>query len=76
MLALTFWACLAGSPVDCREVSLVYDGQALTPMACLVHGQAEIARWISEHPGYELRRDPTTGSGYRCGPLHEARRGV
>ncbi len=58
-ITLTFVACLAGSePRDCREVQLPWRGSVLQ---CMVQGQARIARWEREHPGYR-RTGP-----YSCG---------
>ncbi len=49
-IVLTFLACLSGSdPRECREVRIPWQG---TVMQCLVQGQARIARWEREHPGY------------------------
>ena len=57
-LVLTFVACLSGSsPGPCRSVELAWEG---SPHQCLLFGQQEIARWVSEHPGFAVR------GGYRC----------
>jgi hypothetical protein len=56
MIALVFWVCAMGAPWHCQAVQLVFasdgDGRAVTPMMCLMHGQAEIARWLDTHPGF------------------------
>jgi hypothetical protein len=55
---LTFLACLNGSSTDrCRNVEIAWEG---SPFQCMLFGQAEMARWIRDHPGYHAPR------GYRC----------
>ncbi|MEM6934066.1 MAG: hypothetical protein AAF526_10825 [Pseudomonadota bacterium] len=49
MITLVFVTCLIGSPVDCKEHALpVYE--PMSPMACLLGAQAELARWRDVHP--------------------------
>lgn len=60
---LTFIACLFGSPgQSCQTVEIAWEG---SPYQCMMFGQAEMARWIREHPGYVVPR------GYRCAPGRE-----
>jgi len=63
---LTFVACLATAdgPQQCRQVHLPWQGGLLS---CMVHGQAAIARWEREHPGY-VRTGP-----FSCGSERETR---
>jgi hypothetical protein len=57
-LVLTFIACVASADGGrCRNVEIAWEG---TPHQCMLFGQAEAARWVSEHPGWKLRH------GYRC----------
>ncbi len=35
--------------------------EALTPMQCLMQAQPEVAKWIGEHPGWQIKR-------YACRP--------
>ena len=53
MIELLFVACLATSPQECRETSLVFTD--VTPRACLMGAQPELAKWISTHPNYMIR---------------------
>ena len=43
--------CLIDNPTNCKDVSLIYSAEALTPMQCLMQAQPEVAKWIGEHPG-------------------------
>lgn len=58
LLALVFLACttVAGGE-RCERISIPWDRPV---MACMLLGQAEIARWFEEHPRYRLR------GGWRC----------
>ena len=53
--------CLIESPTKCKDVSLIYSAEALTPMQCLMQAQPEVAKWIGEHPGWQIKR-------YSCRP--------
>jgi hypothetical protein len=53
MIELLFVACLAASPEDCRERSLVFSD--ITPMTCMMGAQPELAKWVNEHPDYTVR---------------------
>lgn len=62
MIAVIFTACLLTSPYNCQQIELAFSGQqALTPFHCQMYGQAELARWVNEHPGWGIL------SGYKCG---------
>ena len=50
MIELVFIVCLATAPDQCKDIHLTYAEQAITPMQCVMHGQPQIARWISENP--------------------------
>jgi hypothetical protein len=48
--------CLIDEPAKCRDVSLTYSRESLTPMQCLMQAQPEIAKWIGEHPRWRVKR--------------------
>lgn len=54
MIELAFIACLAASPDICQRRSLVYAD--LTPMACMMGAQPELAKWIAAHPQLRIKR--------------------
>ena len=54
MIELLFVACLATSPEDCREHSLLYTD--VTPMACMMGAQPELAKWAETHPRWTVGR--------------------
>lgn len=57
-LALVFLACTTvGGQERCQEVSILWDRSA---MACMLLGQAEMARWFDQHPLWYQR------GGWRC----------
>ena len=60
-IALTVCSILHGA--QCRDVALNFEdqGQAATPYACMFGGQNEIAKWLQEHPNWQVAR-------WKCGP--------
>ena len=57
-IILTFVVCLVRQPAQCETRSL--DAPFPTPVACLMAGQTEAARWLADHPAYRL-------DSWRCG---------
>ena len=63
MIELVFMACIAGAPDACEERSMIfYD---VTPMACMMGAQPELAKWVNSHPDYAIAswRCQTPGAG-------------
>jgi hypothetical protein len=57
MIELVFIVCLANAPDLCKDVHLTYAEEYATTMQCMMHGQPNIARWISEHaPIWTVKR--------------------
>ncbi len=54
MIELLFVACLSASPSDCEERSLLYTD--MTPMACMMAAQPELAKWAETHPTWTIGR--------------------
>ena len=52
MIELLFVACLATTPDECRERSLVFTD--ITPMQCMMGAQPELAKWSASHPDMEI----------------------
>lgn len=50
MIELVFIVCLAKAPDQCKDVHLTFASEALTVQQCLMGGQPQIARWISNNP--------------------------
>jgi hypothetical protein len=40
----------------CKDVSLTFGAESVTPMQCLMHAQPVLAKWAGEHPGWEIKR--------------------
>lgn len=53
MIELMFVACLATAPEECSERSLLFTD--VTPMMCLMGAQPELAKWVNQHPTYEIK---------------------
>ncbi|AUC56096.1 MAG: hypothetical protein ACU0CC_08615 [Sagittula sp.] len=56
MIELLFVTCMATAPGDmdtCRERSLVFTD--VTPMACMMGAQPQLARWVNEHPNERIQ---------------------
>jgi hypothetical protein len=56
MIELLVSVCLISEPERCKDVSLVFDGDSVTPMQCMMGAQPEIARWIEANPKWQLKR--------------------
>lgn len=55
-IELVFMACLVSAPQQCEEKTLLFDAYNNSLMTCMVFGQAELARWQSEHPAWIVDR--------------------
>lgn len=55
MIELVFMACLSTAPNTCEEKSLQF-AENLTPMACMMGAQPELAKWIESHPKWQVAR--------------------
>ena len=56
MIELILSACLISDPSRCKDVSITYTAEALTPMMCLMQSPAEIAKWADAHPHWFAKR--------------------
>ncbi len=61
MIELVVSVCLISAPEKCKDVSLVYIGESVTTLQCVMGAQPEIAKWMEGHPKWQLR-------GWRCHP--------
>ncbi|MEM8843322.1 MAG: hypothetical protein AAGD47_16285 [Pseudomonadota bacterium] len=53
MISLVFVTCLIGAPINCVKRDLpIYED--ISPIACLMGAQAELARWRESHPGQRI----------------------
>lgn len=50
MIELFISACLISHPVDCRDVSLIFSSEDLTPHQCMMRSEIEIAKWAEGQP--------------------------
>lgn len=56
MLELIITACLLTEPTKCREESLVYQVDNLTPYQCMMKSPIEIAKWQEYRPRWFAKR--------------------
>ncbi len=63
MIELLFVTCLNVSPNDCRERSMLFTD--VTPMACMMGAQPELAKWANEHPNWNV-------GGWKCQQVQTA----
>ena len=56
MIEVVIAVCLISEPNRCKDVSLPFMEQHVTPYACHLYGQSEIAKWLAAHPGWEPKR--------------------
>jgi len=53
MIELLFVACLVGAPDECENKTLQF-AENITPMACLMGAQPQLAQWTSQHPKWRI----------------------
>lgn len=56
MIELAILACLLDNPTKCKDVSLLYMAESVTPMQCMAASQAEIAKWTLYHPRWFAKK--------------------
>jgi hypothetical protein len=66
VIELVFIACLAASPMECRDVHMSFGEAAVTPMACMMNGQVHMAEWAARNPKYRIAR-------FKCEPVRQAK---
>jgi hypothetical protein len=57
LVTLSLLFCLSADPTRCETVTpYIPDDQPLTMSSCHIAGQIEGAKWVNEHPKYQLTR--------------------
>jgi hypothetical protein len=56
MIELALVVCLAADPTKCKDVGLVYDGESVTALQCVMRAPPEVAKWVDEHPRWQVKR--------------------
>ncbi|WP_245613286.1 hypothetical protein [Skermanella stibiiresistens] len=57
IVTLSMVFCLINDPTQCRTVTpMISSDQYLTMSNCPIAGQTEGARWVDEHPLYQMKR--------------------
>ena len=56
MIELLIVACLIDDPAQCKDIVLTYASESVTPLQCAMGAQPEIAKWITEHPRWQVAR--------------------
>lgn len=60
MIELVFIVCLSAEPATCESRAMQFTDLSLT--TCTLSAQPQLAQWVSEHPGWLIRR-------WTCQPL-------
>ena len=63
MIELLFVACLSTAPDQCEERSMIFTD--VTPMACMMGAQPELAKWAATHPAFRV-------AGWKCQQVRTA----
>jgi hypothetical protein len=61
MIEVVALVCTMQAPLRCKDVSLSFAADSVTPQQCMMYGQFELAKWASEHPGWIVKH------GFKCG---------
>lgn len=56
MIELVATVCLLAAPERCREMTLTFDADNVTPFACMTNGQFALSEWSTGHPGWRISR--------------------
>ena len=56
MLVLIAMFCLVDNPSKCEEKMFFFEEAAHTPQQCILYGQPHIAKYIVEHPQYNIAK--------------------
>jgi hypothetical protein len=56
MLELAIVACLLEDHSRCKEVSLTYMAESVTPMQCMMQSASEIAKWAERSPRWFAKK--------------------
>lgn len=64
MIEIVLSVCLISSPATCKDVSLNYMGDQVTPQQCMFRGQVAISQWIAGHPKWRIAK-------WKCGTPRE-----
>ena len=56
MIVLVLSVCLMAEANTCKDVHLTYSAESVTPMQCMMGGQAQIAQWVNGHPQWQVKR--------------------
>ena len=54
MIELSAIVCLVIG--GCKDISLVFGAESVTPMQCMMQSQTMLAKWTNEHPGWQVKR--------------------
>ncbi len=56
MIELVLSICLIAEPEKCKDVRLTFAEENVTPYACVMTGQIEIAKWMDSHPDWQVAK--------------------
>lgn len=56
MIEIVISACLTADLNRCKDVSLTYSADSVTPGQCMMMSVAEIAKWAEAHPKWVAKR--------------------
>ncbi|HEX2840282.1 hypothetical protein [Hyphomicrobium sp.] len=56
MLELIVSVCLLEDHARCKDVSLTYMAESVTPMQCMMQSPAEIAKWAEANPKWYAKK--------------------
>lgn len=63
VIELLFVSCLSNDPGRCQDRSLTFVDMGL--MACMIHGQQQLAPWLESHPRETVREWKCRMAGQR-----------
>ena len=63
MIEIAAAACLITAPERCRDVTLTFEAESVTPFQCMTYGQGELAKWINDHPAWRIAKWSCRGAG-------------
>jgi hypothetical protein len=56
MIEVVALVCFIQEPERCKDISLSFAAESVTPQQCMMYGQMELAKWTEGHPNWQIRK--------------------
>jgi hypothetical protein len=56
MIEIAAAVCLMSSPQQCRDITITFEADSVSPAMCMTQGQIQLAEWTVSHPNWRIQR--------------------